>query len=99
MKHTIRLQLILVVLFFAARAHAQSEHTLTVLASGSASAVADRVSLGLTVSSADQTATALFVRQNDVVKRLKQALEGAGIAARDITEQPFRLMPNYEYGQ
>lgn len=99
MKHLYRLQFaVSLFVLFAASAFAQ-ERTLTVLASGSASAVADRASLSLTVSSADQTATALFVRQNDVVKRLKQALVGAGIEARDITEQPFRLMPNYEYGQ
>lgn len=96
----LRLTIIALVAFFASSLRAQTgEHTLTVLSVGSASALADHVSLALTVSSADQTATALFVRQNDVVKRLKQALEGAGIDARDITEQPFRLMPNYEYGQ
>jgi uncharacterized protein len=73
--------------------------TITVLGTGSAGAVADRVTLGLTVSSADQTATAIFVRQNDVVKHLKEALEKGGVEAEDITEQPFRLMPNMEYGQ
>jgi uncharacterized protein len=94
-----RLQLAVIALVLFASASFAQERTLTVLASGSASAVADRASLSLTVSSADQTATALFVRQNDVVKRLKQALQGAGIEAQDIVEQPFRLMPNYEYGQ
>lgn len=73
--------------------------TITVLATGSAGASAERVSLGLTVSSADQTATALFVKQDDVVKHLKEALENAGIKSADITEQPFHLMPNMEYGQ
>ncbi len=73
--------------------------TITVLASGSAGAVAQRVSLGLTVSSADQTATGLFVKQDDIVKHLKESLENAGIPASDITEQPFHLMPNMEYGQ
>ncbi|GEM_PF-3302461 len=76
-----------------------ANRTITVLSSGSASATAERVSLGLTVSSADQTATGLFVRQNDVVKHLKDALMKDGIKAEDITEQPFRLMPNMEYGQ
>ncbi|MDP4198127.1 MAG: SIMPL domain-containing protein [Bacteroidota bacterium] len=83
---------------FSSTASAQ-DRTLTVLASGSSSAVADHVTLALTVSSGDVTATGLFVRQNDVVARLKKALEGAGIAAQDITEQPFHLTPNYEYGQ
>jgi len=73
--------------------------TITVLGSGSAGAAADRVTLGLTVSSADQTATGIFVRQNDVIKHLKEALENDGIKDEDITEQPFRLMPNMEYGQ
>ncbi|HZK75440.1 MAG TPA: SIMPL domain-containing protein [Candidatus Kapabacteria bacterium] len=73
--------------------------TITVLATGSAGAEAQRVSLGLTVSSADQTATGLFVKQEDIVKHLKEALENAGISASDITEQPFHLMPNMEYGQ
>ena len=73
--------------------------TITVIGSGSASAVADRVTLGLTVSSADQTATAIFVKQNDVIKHLKEALENGGIKDEDITEQQFRLMPSMEYGQ
>ncbi len=73
--------------------------SITVLATGSAGAVADRVTLGLTVSSADQTATGLFVKQNDVVKHLEEALEKGGIEVKDITEQPFHLMPNMEYGQ
>ncbi|HET6401390.1 MAG TPA: SIMPL domain-containing protein [Candidatus Kapabacteria bacterium] len=73
--------------------------TITVLATGSAGAAAERVSLGLTVSSADQTATALFVKQDDIVKHLKESLENAGIKTADITEQPFHLMPNMEYGQ
>ena len=76
-----------------------TDRTITVLSSGSATAVADRVTLGLTVSSGDQTATALFVKQNDVVKHLEEALEKSGVEAKDITEQPFRLMPNMEYGQ
>jgi hypothetical protein len=75
------------------------DRTITVLASGAASAPADRVTLGLTVSSGDQTATALFVKQNDIVKHLEEALEKGGITAKDIAEQPFRLMPNMEYGQ
>jgi len=75
------------------------ERTITVLATGSAGAAAERVSLGLTVSSADQTATALFVKQGDIVKHLKESLENAGIKSADITEQPFHLMPNMEYGQ
>lgn len=73
--------------------------TITVLASGSAGAAANRVTLGLTVSSANPTATGIFVKQDDVLKHLKEALENAGIEASDITEQPFRLMPNMEYGQ
>lgn len=101
MNTKIRLRIYTTVLLLtlgATTAHAQ-ERTLTVLASGSASAVADRVTLGLTVSSGDLTATGLFVRQNDVVARLKKALIGAGVASKDITEQPFHLTPNYEYGQ
>jgi uncharacterized protein YggE len=78
---------------------ATMDRTITVLASGSAGAVADRVTLGLTVSSADPTATGLFVKQNDVVKHLEEALEKGGIEVQDITEQPFHLMPNMEYGQ
>ena len=73
--------------------------TITVFATGSATAPAERVSLGLTVSSADKTATALFVKQNDIVMHLKESLENAGIKSADITEQPFHLMPNMEYGQ
>jgi uncharacterized protein YggE len=73
--------------------------TITVLASGSAGAVADRVTLGLTVSSGDPTATGLFVKQDDIVKHLEEALEKAGVEAKDITTQPFHLMPNMEYGQ
>ena len=81
-------------------AHAQSsEHTLTVIASGSSSAAADRVSLQLTVTSQDPTATGLFVKQNDVVGRLKKTLEGAGVKPEEIDVQPFRLLPNMEYGQ
>jgi uncharacterized protein YggE len=76
-----------------------SSRTITVIGSGSAGAVADRVTLGITVSSADQTATAIFVKQNDVIKHLKEALENGGIKDEDITEQQFRLMPNMEYGQ
>ncbi len=76
-----------------------SERTLTVLSSGSASAAADRVSLQFTVSSQDQTATGLFVKQNDVVSRLKKALVDGGVKAGDIAVQPFRLLPNMEYGQ
>ena len=76
-----------------------SSRTITVIGSGSVGAVADHVTLGLTVSSADQTATAIFVRQNDVIKHLKEALEKDGVKEEDITEQPFRLMPNMEYGQ
>ncbi len=75
------------------------DRTITVLASGSAGAAADRVTLGLTVSSADPTATGLFVKQNDIVKHLEEALEKGGVEAKDITEQPFHLMPNMEYGQ
>lgn len=73
--------------------------TITVLATGTASAPAERVSLAITVSGADQTATGLFVKQQDIIKHLKEALEGAGIKSEDITEQPFHLMPNMEYGQ
>ncbi len=73
--------------------------TITVLASGSAGAVAERVTLGLTVSSGDATATGLFVKQSDVVKHLEEALEKGGVEVRDITEQPFHLMPSMEYGQ
>ena len=73
--------------------------TITVIADGSAAAKADRVTLGLTVSSADPTATGLFVKQNDVVKHLEESLEKGGVEAKDITEQPFHLMPNMEYGQ
>jgi uncharacterized protein YggE len=76
-----------------------TDRTITVLASGSAGAVADRVTLGLTVSSADPTATGLFVKQDDIVKHLEEALEKGGIEVQDITEQPFHLMPNMEYGQ
>ncbi len=75
------------------------QRTITVMASGRAGAAAERVTLGLTVSSADQTATGLFVKQEDIVKHLKEALVAAGIHAADITEQPFHLMPNMEYGQ
>jgi uncharacterized protein YggE len=96
----LRIQLVasFVIALLAVSAHAQ-ERTLTVLAGGSASAVADRVTLSLSVSSGDATATGLFVRQNDVVARLKKELVGAGVASKDITEQPFHLTPNYEYGQ
>jgi uncharacterized protein YggE len=73
--------------------------TITVLASGSAGAVAERVTLGLTVSSGDQTATGLFVKQNDVLKHLEDALVNAGVDAKDIMEQQFHLLPNMEYGQ
>ena len=73
--------------------------TITVLATGTASAPAQRVSLAITVSGADQTATGLFVKQADIIKHLKEALEAAGIKSEDITEQPFHLMPNMEYGQ
>src|SRR5437016_4951990 len=73
--------------------------TITVRASGSAGAVANRVSLGVTVSSADQTAPGLFVRQNDVIKHLKDALIADGVKPESISEEPFRLMPNMEYGQ
>ncbi len=73
--------------------------TITVLASGSAGATADRVTLGLTVSSADPTATGLFVKQDDIVKHLEESLEKGGVETEDITEQPFHLMPNMEYGQ
>ena len=76
-----------------------TSRTITVLASGSAGAVAERVTLGLTVSSGDPTATGLFVKQNDIVKHLEEALEKGGVKAIDITEQPFHLMPNMEYGQ
>jgi uncharacterized protein YggE len=83
---------------FAISSQAQ-ERTLTVIANGSASAPADHVTINLTVSSADQTATGLFVKQDDVVKRLRTALEKGGVPTRDISVQPFRLMPNMEYGQ
>jgi uncharacterized protein len=73
--------------------------TITVVVDGSAGAAADRVTLDLTVSSADPTATGLFVKQNDIVKHLEESLEKGGVEARDITEQPFHLMPNMEYGQ
>ncbi len=73
--------------------------TITVLSTGTAGAAAKGVSLTMTVSSADQTATGLFVKQDDIVKHLKEALVGAGIKSEDITEQPFHLMPNMEYGQ
>lgn len=73
--------------------------SITVLSAGTASATAEHVTLGITVSSADQTATALFVKQQDIVKHLKDALEAAGIKEEDITVQPFHLMPNMEYGQ
>lgn len=73
--------------------------TITVLATGTASTSAQHVSLAITVSGADQTATGLFVKQKDIIKHLKDALEGAGIKSEDITEQPFHLLPNMEYGQ
>jgi len=81
-------------------AHAQSpEHTITVIGAGAANAVASSVSLQLTVTSQDVTATGLFVKQKDVVDRLEQAMEKAGVNSKDISEEPFRLMPNVEYGQ
>jgi uncharacterized protein YggE len=84
----------------AISAFAQSGgHTLTVLSTGSAAAIASHVSLQLTVTSQDQTATGLFIKQNDVVERLKKALKNAGVEPRDISEEPFHLLPNYEYGQ
>jgi uncharacterized protein YggE len=89
---------IAVLSLFVSSPNAQ-ERTLTVLADGSASAPASHVTLNLTVSSGDQTATGLFVKQEDVVARLRKALEQGGVPARDITVQPFRLMPNMEYGQ
>jgi uncharacterized protein YggE len=73
--------------------------TITVVGTGSVAAAAERVTLGLTVSSADLTATAIFVKQNDVIKHLKEALANSGIKDEDITEQQFRLMPSMEYGQ
>ena len=75
------------------------DRTITVMASGSAGGTADRVTLGLTVSSADPTATGLFVKQDDIVKHLEESLEKGGIEVEDITVQPFHLMPNMEYGQ
>lgn len=78
---------------------AQADHTITVLSSGSATAVADHAQLQLTVSSMDQTATGLFVKQRDVVGRLRKALMNAGVKTADISESPIRLLPNYEYGQ
>ena len=84
----------------AANTFAQpGERTLTVLSTGSASAISDRVSLQLTVTSQDSTATGLFVKQNDVVHRLRKAMETAGVKPQNISEEPFHLIPNYEYGQ
>ncbi len=96
--------LITMLVFTGSRANAQQpppmmDRTITVMASGSGAAVADRVTLGLTVSSADPTATGLFVKQDDIVKHLEEALEKGGIEVEDISVQPFHLMPNMEYGQ
>ena len=77
----------------------EEQHTLTVLASGEASAPTAKVSLQFAVSSQDLTATGLFVKQNDIVARLRKALVAGGIKPEDIREEPFRLMPNMEYGQ
>ena len=96
------LNALLVILLSTAAATAYAQHTertLTVLSTGNAMAVADHVKLQLTVTSQDQTATGLFVKQSNAIARLKKTLEGAGIALQDITQQPFHLMPNYEYGQ
>jgi hypothetical protein len=80
--------------------HAQSPgRTITVIGTGAANAVASSVSLQLTVTSQDVTATGLFVKQKDVVDRLEQAMEKAGVSSKNISEEPFRLMPNVEYGQ
>jgi uncharacterized protein YggE len=76
-----------------------ADRTLTVLAAGHASASADKVSLQFTVSSQDPTATGLFVKQNDIVSRLKKALEAGGVKPDEVSEEPFRLLPNMEYGQ
>jgi uncharacterized protein YggE len=84
---------------FSTLAAQTTDHTLTVIGSGSAHAAADKVTLQLTVTSQDQTATALFVKQTDVLQRLRKSLEAAGVKSRDVVELPFRLMPNYEYGQ
>lgn len=97
MKFTLVLASILVL--GASLVHAQSDRTITVLSTGTATAVADRAQLQLTVSSMDQTAVALFVKQKDVVARLKSALVKAGVKSSDISESPIRLLPNYEYGQ
>lgn len=99
MKKVLLLLSVLLTTSTARNATAQSDHTITVLATGVAQAAADRVNLQLTVSSQDQTATGLFVKQNDIVSRLKKSLTAAGVSASAIHEQPFRLMPNYEYGQ
>ncbi len=78
---------------------AQTEGTITVVGTGSSSAAAERASLELTVSSQDATATGLFVKAADVVLNLKKKLVAAGVKREDIHEKPYRLMPNYEYGQ
>jgi uncharacterized protein YggE len=97
MKLTLVLLTALVLSSVAARA--QSDRTITVLSTGTATAAADHAQLQLTVSSMDQTAMALFVKQKDIVGRLRKALVGAGVKASDISESPIRLLPNYEYGQ
>jgi uncharacterized protein YggE len=95
----VSLALALILSLTASIALAQTDRTITVLSTGTATAVADRAQLQLTVSSMDQTAVALFVKQKDVVSRLKNALVKAGVKANDISESPIRLLPNYEYGQ
>lgn len=88
-----------VAMFCVSSAWAQSEGTLTVVGTGSAHESADRVTLALTVSSQDNTATGLFVKSADVVMRLKKALVAAGLKEMDIHELAYKLMPNMEYGQ
>lgn len=80
-------------------AFAQGDRTITVVSTGTATAIADHAQLQLTVSSMDQTAVALFVKQKDIVARLRSALVKAGVKANDVSESPIRLLPNYEYGQ
>ncbi|MEO6941248.1 MAG: SIMPL domain-containing protein, partial [Candidatus Kapaibacterium sp.] len=75
------------------------QRSITVIGEGTARATPETVSLSLSVSSQDATATTVFAKHNVEIARLKKALIDAGVNAKDITEGSLAMNPTYDYSQ
>jgi uncharacterized protein YggE len=74
-----------------------AQRTITVVGSAGVDTKPDYAIVSMMISAQDQTAQAVFARNEESARNLVKSLTGAGVAAADIEQQGSALNPSYDY--